>query len=105
MRFRFKLVSDSYVEEDDFYFDDFVVSVKSTATNIDDNSINNIFISTAYPNPTNDKFTISFNSGLRSEGSELQLFNSIGSPVKELSFVGNNGSLIVDINSLPDGLV
>lgn len=102
--FRFVLVSDSYIEEDGFYFDDFVVSVISTATYINDNSINNIFISNAYPNPTNDKFTISFNSDLRSEGGELQLFNSLGSLVKEQSFAGNNGSLIVDVNGLPDGI-
>lgn len=102
--FRFLLVTDSYEEEDGFYFDDFIISVISTATLIDDNSINNIFISNAYPNPANNKFTVSFNSDLRNDDGELQLFNSLGSIVMKQSFAGNMGSLDVDVSNLPDGI-
>jgi len=102
--FRFILVTDSYEEEDGFYFDDFIVSVISTATFINNNSIGDIFVSNAYPNPTNDKFTISFSSDLRNEGGNLQLFNSFGSLVMNQSFTDNKGSIIMDVSNLPDGI-
>ena len=104
VKLRFVLFSDGYVEEDGFYFDDFEISVISTATNINDKSINNVFISNAYPNPSNDKFTISFNSGLSNYGGELQLFNSFGNLIKEQLFKGNKGNLVMDVSNLPDGI-
>jgi len=100
---RFILVTDSYEKEDGFYFDDFVVSVISTTTAVNEN-INNIYISNAYPNPNYDKFNISFNYGSTLSNRELLLFNSFGRIVKQQAFAGNSGNITIDVNNLADGI-
>lgn len=100
---RFVLVTDGGVEEDGFYFDDFQISVISTATSINENK-NTIFVSKAYPNPTSTSFTINFNAGLNGGNGELQLFNSMGKLVKKQSFDVNRGSLNINVNTLPNGI-
>ena len=102
--FKFVLESDSYVEEDGFYFDDFLVSVVSTATSLNENSKNSIFVSNAYPNPTNGQFSIDFSSGLNNSQGELQLFNSFGNMVKSKTIDESNGIINIDVNGLADGI-
>ena len=101
---RFILVTDMFEREDGFYFDDLKVSVISTATSVNEESANSIFVSNAYPNPTSDKFSISFNTGMGNKTGELQLFNSFGSPILKQTFTGNNGVLDLDVSNLPDGI-
>lgn len=101
---RFKLVTDNYEVEDGFYFDDFVVSVISTATSINEDPANSIFISNAYPNPGSNKFSISYNTGMGNKTANLQLFNSFGSLVMNQSFTNSKGLLTFDIGNLPDGI-
>ena len=101
---RFVLVTDMFEREDGFYFDDFVVSVISTITSVNNNSNNNIFVSNAYPNPGSYNFSVSFNIGQNNKTGELQLFNSFGSLLKKQPFEGNNGVLNIDVNDFPNGI-
>lgn len=104
VKFKFVLVTDGYEEEDGFYFDDFIVSVISTATSLDENSMQNISVSNAYPNPTNGMFTITYNVNSTVVNGKLLIYNSYGSLVKTQAFASSERSLTFDAHDLPDGI-
>ncbi|MCX6283127.1 MAG: T9SS type A sorting domain-containing protein [Bacteroidetes bacterium] len=60
-------------------------------------------LGTAYPNPANDKFTVSYK--LRSaEPARLVLQNVLGLKVYEETLSGENGKVQVAVSSLPEGV-
>ena len=73
VKFKFVLVTDGYEQEDGFYFDDFIVSVISTATSVNENNMQKITVSNAYPNPTTGLFTVTYNVNSSIGNGELQI--------------------------------
>jgi len=83
VQLRFRFYSDTYVEEDGMYIDDFEISVENIV-NADDPIVKYESFSN-YPNPFNPSTTISFNiSRELNEQIEIAIYNLIGQKIKTL---------------------
>jgi hypothetical protein len=97
--FRFQIVSDQYVEEDGFYFDDFEVSViNASSQSIAEGAIE----LGGYPNPATDVFTITYNAV--EVGSDLVITNNLGEVMSVQQLVQNNGRLAIDLSAFASGV-
>jgi hypothetical protein len=104
VKFRFLLRSDNYVNEDGYYFDDFTVSVVSALTGIElPEETGGLFISSAYPNPTNDVFTLQYELK-KNEGAKVELFNAVGSLIATTFIDDRKGVLSINLNAQPNGV-
>ncbi|MCF8230855.1 MAG: immune inhibitor A [Bacteroidales bacterium] len=98
---RYILVSDQGVTEDGFYFDD--VEVKVLPQMSTGNTLNATTASgdiTVFPNPAGKMFTVKVNGAKTPQN--MQLFNSIGSRIKQSPFNGRKQQ--VDLSNLEAGL-
>jgi len=99
IKFRFQIVSDNYTTEDGFYFDDFEVKVinnNNSAALADDELVNfNI-----YPNPFNDKLTITI-PNLKTEAS-LSIYAVNGQSLINTTL--HQSTEIIDLKSLNSGV-
>ena len=100
---RFRLVSDSYVKADGFYFDNVSISVISTSTGIKPNKKHELFVSDAYPNPAMDAFNIQYNL-INNDNAVFELFNLSGNRIKSVPINNKKGVLNIKINDLQDGI-
>lgn len=83
VQLRFRFYSDTYVEEDGMYIDDFEIIVEDIV-NVDDPIVKFESISN-YPNPFNPSTTILFNLSAESVlNTELAIYNLKGQHVKQL---------------------
>jgi len=104
VKFRFLLRSDNYVNEDGYYYDDFTVSVVSALTGIElPEEIGGLFISSAYPNPTNDVFSLQYELE-KNEGAKVELFNAVGSLISTTFIDDRKGVLSINLNAQPNGV-
>jgi hypothetical protein len=95
VKFRFRLVSDWWVNADGFYFDDFIVeAIIDTTTNLHEDRLLKL---KAFPNPAVDM--ISF-TGIEGNNLNIKIFNSNGSIVLYEVF----SHQAVDISTLPNGI-
>jgi hypothetical protein len=69
-----------------------------------DDILSNALISSAYPNPATNQFTIDFEFPIGVEKAELKLFNLVGQEVLSKSFTGINGKIQVSVADLPEGI-
>ncbi len=74
---RFRLVSDGFVEEDGFYFDDLNVNIVQAPSSISDADVleNSVLI---YPNPVKESLQVNFRSTLPLQEVSLSLKNALG---------------------------
>ena len=101
----FRLVSDSYVEEDGFYFDDIeILTVGDPLSTEDDLLTSNMSI---HPNPTLDNIYLSFVLADDHKDNQVRIYNSLGMKISSFS-IGNRirGShkVSIDTNDLEEGL-
>lgn len=97
--FRFQIVSDNYVTEDGFYFDDFEVSTINVSTQ---SVVETEMGLGGYPNPAKDVFNVSFN---RFEAfGDLIITNNLGEIVLIDRVVGQNGSVQIDLSTFSSGV-
>ena len=96
----FRLVSDSYVVEDGFYFDDINVSMVGSVTGIENNK--NIFISNPYPNPSASVVNISY--GLKAGDGSYQLISVTGNIVAKGYLKQGNNTLTLNVSGLNKGV-
>lgn len=97
---RFQIVSDTYVTEDGFYFDEFEMSViNASSQSVDEND----FELSGYPNPATDLFTITYRIN-RTSKANLIITNSVGEIVRveRVSEVSNR--LDLDLSSFASGI-
>ena len=100
IKIRFQLVSDQYVTEDGFYFDDLEVTVIETSSISEfDESIK----LNGYPNPASDVFTIEYNLPNGNKNAQIEISNEIGQTIQVMN-TNNQNRTIVDITSLPKGV-
>ncbi len=98
--FRFQIISDNYVEEDGFYFDDFEVSViNQSSQSIQEGS----FELGGYPNPASDQFTVAYNLNETSEA-DLIITNGLGEVVRIEQLTGESGRLNVELSTFASGV-
>ncbi len=100
---RFQLYSDDYVKEDGFYFDDLTISVISSITGINPNYTSNLFVSDAFPNPTQDAFSIQYNLK-NTEHAVFELFDLSGNMLKTLEINDKKGLLNINVQDFPNGI-
>lgn len=97
--FRFQIVSDNYVTEDGFYFDDFEVSTINVSTQ----SVGETDMALGgYPNPAKDVFTISFNP-FDAIG-DLVITNNLGEIVLVDRVAGQSGNIHIDLSGFSSGV-
>jgi len=83
VKFRFKLVSDSYVTEDGFYFDDLsVMVINESTTGLENQSVaNHNLVSEPFPNPANHSVQFNLNLPQGSQDTYLRIFNAAGQQI------------------------
>jgi hypothetical protein len=83
VQLRFRFYSDTYVEEDGMYIDDFEINVENSV--IAEDPIVKFESISNYPNPFNPSTTILFNLNTDNvENTELVIYNLKGQKVKQL---------------------
>lgn len=99
--FRFQIVSDNFVTEDGFYFDDFEVSViNASSQGVAQNTSLEL---NGYPNPATENFTI-FYSVNSSEVADLNITNNLGELIKTERLPTGEGRLVLDLSSFASGV-
>jgi hypothetical protein len=107
VKFRFKLVSDWYVSEDGFYFDDFSITVVNAATTgLENSSISqhNNFISDPIPNPAKGSVQFNLNLPENSQGSYIVIYNAAGQQVYSKPLQSEQRNLIVPVEDWTPGI-
>lgn len=107
VQIRFTLYSDSYVNEDGFYFDDVSISVISNAVGIDpgfESGQNKLFVSKAYPNPADQTVKVSFNLNNNKQNAQLEVFDAIGNQLKTIALSNNTGIIDIPLTDLCSGV-
>ena len=101
----FRLVSDSYVEEDGFYFDDIeILTVGDPLSTEDDLLTSNMSI---HPNPTLDNIYLSFVLADDHKDNQVRIYNSLGMKISSFSIgdrIRGSHKVIIDTNDLEEGL-
>ncbi len=100
---RFKLVSDGYVTEDGYYFDDVEVMIIDVNTGIE--SIEQpVVLSNPVPNPASS--TVRFNYSLRNESSDVRLsvFNALGQKVFSAPLSKEQKSITTNVDKWLPGI-
>jgi hypothetical protein len=106
VKFRFELISDNYVTEDGFYFDDFTVTVIDIVSGEESYSaINHEFIiSNPIPNPAIDIVSFNYKIDDNQEGVNIQVFNITGQEVYNGILDVNKSSISIPVNTWESGL-
>ncbi len=107
IKIRFTLHSDSYINEDGFYFDDLSVSVISGTVGIDpvvENEGQVLAVSKAYPNPANQAFKVSYTLIDNNSIAVLEVYDAIGNQVKTIGINGQSGVVNVPMHDLRSGV-
>lgn len=99
VKFRFQIVSDQYVTDDGFYFDDLEVSVMNQSSQSVEET--NVALR-GYPNPAKDIFTISFDNNVGS--GDLMITNNLGEVVLVNKLNGQSGKVQLDLTSFSSGI-
>ncbi len=104
IRLRFVFVSDSYVREDGFYFDDLRVSLISPYTEMDEqNDLNSENKLVVFPNPAHEKVSITFKRAQNAAG-QVGIFSASGGLVKKHVITGTSGSIHISLGDLTPGM-
>ena len=101
----FRLVSDSYVEEDGFYFDDIEVLTVGDPLSIEDDLL--MANMSIHPNPTSENIQLSFALADDQQDVQVRLFNSLGIEISSISIgdrVNGSHEIIIETNDLQVGL-
>jgi len=102
--FRFKLVSDNYVTEDGFYFDDFKVMVVEQGTiGIKQNLHSELFVSNPIPNPALNNVRFNFNNAKEKE-MEFKVYNATGQEVYSSKIETNRNTLEISVRDWMPGI-
>ncbi len=101
----FRLVSDSYVEEDGFYFDDIEILTVGDPLSTEDNLLtSNMSI---HPNPTLDNIYLSFVLADDHKDNHVRIYNSLGMQISSISIgdrIRGSHEVSIDTNDLEEGL-
>lgn len=104
IKVRFQIVSDGGVTEDGFYFDDFQINVVYGSTGIENLTENGAYLGESYPNPTNDKATISYILPKDANTSTLVLSNALGQIVSKTPISSAKNNITISTNQLKQGV-
>ena len=97
---RFLIVTDGFVQEDGFYFDDFEIlyTLSEDAGLSPEHKVSfNVF-----PNPASQSVKIAFSNVM--DGGAIKIFNNVGQCVKVIPITQATNTLEIDISSLEKGV-
>lgn len=100
---RFVLVSDSYVEEDGFYFDDFELLVLDIETGIPSAEAGNKLEASVFPNPATEQLHIAL-SKAASQSVEVTLFDLMGKQISQSQMDSGQQKITLDCSAVPTGV-
>lgn len=104
VRFRFVLVSDAWVTEDGFYFDDLQVSIISSPTSVNE-EVASVILSNPQPNPANDVVKFNFNIDEKtSTAIGISIYNSQGAIVFNEILNNNSNEITINISDWTPGV-
>jgi hypothetical protein len=95
---KFLLVSDTYVREDGFYFDDLSVSIVSPTTGNSEITNNEDYSLQIFPNPGSDRFSVNY-QGAKGKDLQLGVFSISGKLLFKQRLQGFSGT--VDLLNSP----
>lgn len=100
VRFRFILVSDNFVQEDGYYFDDFEIlyDLESDASI----ETNEELSFSMFPNPASDEVKIAFDQFVNS--GQLDIYDNMGQLVKRVTINTQTNTVIVSTHDLTQGV-
>lgn len=106
VQFRFILVSDGYVTEDGFYFDDFNISVVSDITSVPSENIDNrgFYLAEAFPNPSQNTINIKYQLGYNHQNVIIEVIDILGNMVISLPISNSEQLAIIDVSKLKSGV-
>jgi carboxypeptidase T len=105
VKFRYKLVSDSGVTEDGFYFDDFsVMVINESTTGLESSLLLTEIISDPVPNPANHSVQFNLNLPECSQDLNLKIYNAAGQQVYSRTLQSGQSSLIIPVDNWISGL-
>ena len=105
IRIRFRLVSDSWVNEDGYYFDDLEISIISQTTGVDDAAVSGLSITGPRPNPAKDRITFGFEASVgQSLHEELAIYNSQGLLIGKFPIDANSTELQINVSEWKSGI-
>ncbi len=81
----------------------FLVSYVISPTSLDD-LLSKALISSAYPNPATDQFTIDYEFPSGVEMAEVKLFNIVGQEILKQAVNGKSGKIQLTVSDLPEGI-
>ncbi|MDQ3191039.1 MAG: immune inhibitor A [Bacteroidota bacterium] len=100
---RFRIISDGWVNEDGFYFDDLTVSATGETLSISEkqeyaNLLQN------QPNPARDYTYISYSVLTPEISNKILIYNALGSIINKIPVSSQRGSIRLDTSNLPSGI-
>jgi len=99
---RFKLVSDNFVTEDGFYFDDIEVGIIGTV-GVSELDLTGAFLSSSVPNPTSTSTRIAYSLPEGVSTGEIVLRNYLGQHIRSFQLRANKGQVEWDASEYPAG--
>ncbi|MBL7827335.1 MAG: immune inhibitor A [Saprospiraceae bacterium] len=103
---RFQLVSDGFLEQDGFFFDDFKVDYNLPLSNTQHVAFNGIRLWQNEPNPAPEQTVIRWNleNQTSTESLQLVMWDALGRIVFEKSIPAGDGSFKLDTRSMAQGV-
>lgn len=102
IKIRFVLVTDGFVTDDGFYFDDFAVqSIKTNNVGIETNNLENIHLKN-YPNPASEYTFLNYD--LKAQNAEFIIFDSYGKIIKSENLNPEAKSQQIKLSGLSQGI-
>jgi hypothetical protein len=103
VKFRFHLKADAGVEFDGYYFDDFQVDMLIDATSVSDHMPAGAFLGYPYPNPTKNKFEVSYTLPQNVNQAELVITTPEGKSVSTTHLNPQNNKADINTSHLSPG--
>jgi carboxypeptidase T len=104
IKIRFQIVSDGWVNEDGFYFDDLKVNVVYGLTGIESLVENGAFLGESYPNPTKNNATINYVLPKNTTSANLVLTNTLGQVISKTPITTEKNKITISTQSLKQGI-
>ena len=104
VKLRFKFKADQGTEFDGFYLDDFNISMLLDPTGIDKENTAGIFLGMPFPNPSSDRFEISYSLPSTNSNAELVVFTPAGVDISRTRLNQQAGKISMETSKLVPGM-
>ncbi len=104
VQIKFQLTSDSYINEDGFYFDDVKISIIGSVTGVQDRMASPIItVSEPYPNPASNDIAINYRIK-NNAGGICELISMEGTVLQKQNLSGKQGTVKFNVKEYTSGI-